>query len=119
MIELGRSAADPVAVQRGQARREQGGVVVPLHHDQAIVRHILARHEPWFSRSLPGSADSQTLALSDGVERKTDVLPDNATLRRAHFARFSRQIATQKFAERALADEADTGTVLFCVIGQT
>src|SRR5207237_9776922 len=82
--------------------------------DRLVRRAVLARHVPCLARA----SDTDALALADGVERKADVLADRAAFgiddRTGHFG----QIAVQELPEGTLADEADAGRVLLCVVRQ-
>ncbi|OIQ82064.1 hypothetical protein GALL_361650 [mine drainage metagenome] len=46
------------------------------------------------------------------------MVPHHTAVWRAHFARFGRHVALQELAERALADEADAGRILFLAGGK-
>src|SRR6266581_2476676 len=86
-------------------------MIASLHDDQLVLVEVLPRNVPGPAFGALEPADSDALALADGIERKPDVLAYDLSLGRAHRAGLPGQIAAQELAERALADEADSGRV--------
>src|SRR6266581_725067 len=84
-------------------------MIASLHDDQLVLVEVLPRNVPGPAFGALEPADSDALALADGIERKPDVLADDLSLGRAHRARLLRQIAAEKLPERPLADKADSG----------
>ncbi len=96
----------------------RAGWSCPCTTIRRLFGHVLAGDEPRFAATVLATADAQSLALADGVERQAHVLPHHLAFRRHHLARLGRQVAVEELAERALADEADAGAVLFGVVRQ-
>src|SRR6185369_6526407 len=101
-------------------------MVVALHHPQRILRHVLARDEPWLvfppaalRASFLQAADAQALALAEGIEAQALVPGDHTAALVLDRPRFLRDIAVEEFTERPLADEADAGGVLLFRVGQS
>ena len=80
-----------------------------LDDNQFIFGQILGSDKPWFACS----ADTQAFALTQRVKHQADVFANHFAFRGNHFAIIGRQVFLQKFAERAFADKANTGTVFF------
>src|SRR6185312_8685287 len=103
----------------------QPRMVVPLHHPKRIRGHVFARHEPGgviagaaLGAALLHAADAQALALAQGVETQALMLAQHPAPVALDRAGLLRDVAVQEFTERALADEADAGGILFFRIRQ-
>ncbi len=90
-------------------------MIVPLHHDQLVGRHVLLRDVPRRTITRLAPADADALALADRVEHQPDVLADDGSLGRAHKSGLARQITIEELSKRPLADETDAGRVLLRV----
>src|SRR5438128_6765395 len=90
----------------------QPRIIVALHDHQRVPRAILGRDKPRRIATLPGTADSQALPLSQCVIREAVMAPDDVSVGRLHWSRLLREITREKLAERSLTDKADTGRIL-------
>ena len=118
-------AGDPAGLVGLDPRRQQPGVVVPLHHDQGVVWHVFAGDKPrGMVARAPGrafffhAANAQARALAQCVERQADVLAQLAPPVIDDGAGFFADVAVQKVAKRALADKADASGVFLFGVGQ-
>src|SRR5713101_1070683 len=111
--------AHPGEVLCGKPLAQEQRMIVSLHDDQLVLAEILSRHVPRLGRGALAAPDADAFALADGVEGKPDVLSDDPAFGRTHRPRLFRQIAAQELAERALADEANSGRVALRKIVQT
>src|SRR2546421_2453912 len=89
-------------------------MIMPLPHEEWVGGEFF----PPDARGPAAPADADALALPDRVEGKADVLADRAALVVDDWPRRLRQVAVEELAERPLADEADAGRVLLCVVWQ-
>src|SRR5581483_3496870 len=89
-------------------------MTVPLNDDQRVAPNISTRHVP----RLSGAADTQSLALADGVVHQACVRADYPSVAGFHRAGFGEKVTHEEFAERPLPDEADSRAVAFGSIGQ-
>src|SRR5215471_10980268 len=105
-------ARDPVHCFEINCARVEARIVVPLHNHQRIAREVLRGNEPRLVASATGSAHAKPLALSERVIGEAMMPAENLSLRRLDGPRLARQIAREKIAERALANEADACRVL-------
>src|SRR3569832_2090584 len=111
-------SGDPVEVTRRQAAAEEKRVVVSLHDDQGIAREVLVGHVPRRFLGVAATADAEPLALAVRVMHQALLSAQQFAVGAADVAGPRRQIARQKAAEIAFADEADAGTVFFRRIGE-
>ena len=95
------------------------------HHHQGIAVQVLAGDEPGqvfataARRTLVlHAANAQSLALAQGVEAQAHMLAELAAAVVDDGAGRVAQVAVEELAERALANEADAGRVLFLCIRQ-
>ena len=108
-----RHTADPVQLLREHHLFHQCVVVVALDCVNNITLHILFRHVP----GLPLAANSQPLALTDGVVISTLVFTDGFTVQGLYFSGLGRQESAEKIAEPPLANKADPRAVFFVMGG--
>ena len=78
-----------------------------------VVVHILVQYIPWRFRIALHTTDSQSLALSQGVEHQSLVFTNKLFVDGSDLTGLCGQVFTQKRSEVAFADKADAGTVLF------
>ena len=93
-------------------------MVVPLHHDQRIAGHVLGSDKPRIGVAVFLPADTEALPLPQRVIHQALMLTNDSALGRFHVTWVAWQVAFEKFAEVALADEADAGAVFFGGVGQ-
>ena len=91
-------------------------MILPLADDQNIVLQVFIQHKP--ASSVSAAADAKTLALSQRIIGKPDMLPNRFPCLGLHLSGNRRQIVLQKRAEIPLADETDARGILFCADGQ-
>ena len=103
----------------------QPRVLVTLHHPQRVGCQVFARHKP--GRVLATAtlrafgleaANTQALALTQGVKTQADMLADGAAFVILDGARLARNVAIQKITKRTLANETNASGVLFLRIRQ-
>jgi len=108
--ELGRWFTDPVHRSGDQVIAVQQ-LILALYDDQRIVRQVFCGNEP---RRLTGTAtpaDTDALALPDGVEHEAFVLADRDPVLGAYRTGVRGQERSKKFPEGAFPDKTDTGAV--------
>ena len=95
-------------------------MLVSLHHVEDIARHVLTGYEPGFviarrtALATFHAADLQAFALPQGMVSETVVFAQHTlVVETTNLAFLRRQVAHQEFLERALADKADAGRILF------
>ena len=93
-------------------------MLVPLHDDKFIAHHVLCRHIPGFTTAVFYAAQPDALALTYGVEGKSDVLANYLPPGGFHRTRRLGQIAVKKLAKRPLTDETNTCRIFFCKVVQ-
>ncbi len=93
-------------------------MIVALSHDELIAFQIFSGHEPGLAVAAIASPQADAFALSEGVERQSQMLAYRLALRGFHRAGLRGQVAAEKVAKRALADEADAGGVFFAGVVQ-
>ena len=78
---------------------QQERVVVALSDQQSIAIRVFADHEPGFLLGPCPAADSQSLALAQGVIHQSLMLTDQAPCRCMDFTRLGGQVGLQEFPE--------------------
>ena len=120
---LRRHARDPAGLVRRQGGRQQPRMVMALHHPQGVIGDILARHIPGVAAAIGilvrlHAADADALALAQRIKTQAHVFAHRLAVGRLHRARLVRQVAVQKFAERAFADKTDARRILLLRVRQ-
>ena len=82
-----------------------------LDNDECIAGYVLGRDKPGRIAGAAQSADAKTAALAQRVAFQPAVAADDGAASGLDRARTPRQPGPDEFAERALADEADSGRV--------
>src|SRR5215472_11639758 len=107
-----RRSRDPMHGLEVDRNRIEARIVVTLYDHERIAREILRGNEPRRVASARRPAHAESLALSERVVGEPVMSADNLAFGRFDRPGLARQIAGQKIAERALADEADACRVL-------
>ena len=89
----------------------QRRVIGALHYDERVARDVLGAHEPGSAARIRAPTNAEAAALPDGVALEAAVAPDHGTLVVLDRSGASGQPAPDEIAERALADEADSGRI--------
>src|SRR5690242_12547670 len=89
-----------------------------LHGRQNIRFSILVRHEPRLSMTFSSPSYTQPLPLSDGVIHQAGMHPYGLAAGSLYLSSLARQIAVEKFPERALANKANSCAVFLGKIWQ-
>jgi hypothetical protein len=92
-----------------QAIRIQPAIFAPLGDVQHVAGNVLADHVPGFTACPMHAADTEAIALAEGVVHHTLMFTDPLAIRRAHVTGTGRDVSTEKFTEIAFANEADAG----------
>src|ERR1700683_3377407 len=97
---------------RGEERTaRQQRMVVALYHNEGVARCVLGRDVPGPLGVTGPSADVETGALAEGIEREAFVPAERLAGRGLDRSRGLVEEACQEFAEGALADKADNRAV--------
>src|SRR5690606_25183794 len=104
-----RIAGHPACVGRGQLRRLQPRMVMPLHDIQRVAGQVFTCGVPGVARAvlaLPAlyTAYTQTFALPERMEGQPLMLPQHFTIRCLDGPGLGRQVAVQEFPEGALTN---------------
>ena len=89
----------------------QRRVIGALHHDERVARDVLGAYEPGSAARIRAPANAEAAALPDGVALQAAVAPDHGSLIVLDRPGASGQPASDEVAERALADETDSGRI--------
>jgi len=93
----------------------QQRMIVPLHGNQFVARHVLARDEPRRGKAFARAADPKALPLAHRVIGEPVVPADRRALRSDDRTRCSREVPREEIAKRPLADETDACRIAFRV----
>src|SRR2546423_3257278 len=103
--------AEPMPRSGGEGAACQQRMIVSLHDDERVAGAVFRRHIPGLLGVPVPSAQLEPAALAERIERKSLMGPEPLPGGRFDGPGGAREEARQKLAERALADEADTGAV--------
>ncbi len=93
-------------------------MVVALADHEHVAGQVLSQHIPGVVTGALQAADTQTLALADGVIHEADVAADHGAIGGLDLAGLGWQVLLEKVAEAALANEADAGGIFLAGCGQ-
>src|SRR5690606_33735801 len=103
---------DPIDERARECTGKQPGVIITLADYQYIAIQILAQHIPGVIAGPLQATDAQPLTLTYGVVHQAVMATDDLAVGSLDLTGLGGQIAFEKVAEAALADEADAGRIL-------
>ena len=107
-LRRGRGAVNPFKASGQESGTVEFGVLPPLHINGVVVG-VFGDHKPWF----PGAAQSESLALSEGVEIDPSVAADHLAVESFEGTWTVGDVPGDKILEVSLADKTDAGAVFF------